>query len=55
MLHALYLLGIAAFAASGVFAAHRADMDPFGGLVLALRPAAIFRDLHLPRLRRVPG
>ncbi|MFE2475958.1 TRIC cation channel family protein [Streptomyces sp. NPDC059389] len=39
MLHALYLLGIAAFAASGVLAAHRADMDPF-------------RDLHLPRLQR---
>lgn len=39
MLHALYLLGIAAFAASGVLAAHRAGMDPFGGLVLAFAAA----------------
>ncbi|WP_406365371.1 TRIC cation channel family protein [Streptomyces sp. NBC_01546] len=114
MLHALYLLGVAAFAASGVLAAHRANMDPFAvlilavltgvtgevvrdvlcgefpplllreevyataalagaaaylglhragtadtlnivisaGLVFALRTAAIFRDLHLPRLQR---
>ncbi|MFA7768865.1 TRIC cation channel family protein [Streptomyces sp. NRRL S-448] len=116
MLHALYLLGTAAFAASGVLAAHRAAMDPFAVLVLAvltgvagevirdvlcgefpplllreevyataafagaaaflalhrtdapdtvaiavsaalvfaLRLAAIFGDLHLPRLRRAP-
>ncbi|MFG2233116.1 TRIC cation channel family protein [Streptomyces sp. NPDC048723] len=39
MLHALYLLGTAAFAASGVLAAHRAAMDPFGGLVLAFAAA----------------
>ncbi|MFF4601342.1 trimeric intracellular cation channel family protein [Streptomyces sp. NPDC001339] len=35
MLHVLYLVGISAFAASGVLAAYRANMDPFGGLVLA--------------------
>src|SRR5207248_460514 len=35
MLHLLYLVGVAAFAASGVLAAYRANMDPFGGLVLA--------------------
>ncbi|WP_351231064.1 TRIC cation channel family protein [Streptomyces sp. NPDC002133] len=35
MLHALCLVGIAAFTASGVLAAHRSRMDPFGGLVLA--------------------
>ncbi|WP_030384793.1 trimeric intracellular cation channel family protein [Streptomyces sp. NRRL S-241] len=52
MLHALYLLGIAAFAASGVLAAHRADMDPFGGLVLAFAAAisgGTLRDLVLDR------
>ncbi|MFF4851573.1 trimeric intracellular cation channel family protein [Streptomyces sp. NPDC001194] len=52
MLHALYLLGIAAFAASGVLAAHRADMDPFGGLVLAFAAAisgGTLRDLLLDR------
>lgn len=40
MLRALYLVGVAAFAASGVLAAHRARMDPFGGLVLTYRPAS---------------
>lgn len=35
MLHVLYLIGVSAFAASGVLAAYRANMDPFGGLVLA--------------------
>ncbi|WP_327256706.1 trimeric intracellular cation channel family protein [Streptomyces sp. NBC_01244] len=52
MLHALYLLGIAAFAASGVLAAHRADMDPFGGLVLAFAASisgGTLRDLILDR------
>ncbi|MFE7095828.1 trimeric intracellular cation channel family protein [Streptomyces erythrochromogenes] len=52
MLHALYLLGIAAFAASGVLAAHRAGMDPFGGLVLAFAAAisgGTLRDLILGR------
>ncbi|MEV0989060.1 trimeric intracellular cation channel family protein [Streptomyces sp. NPDC049949] len=52
MLHALYLLGIAAFAASGVLAAHRANMDPFGGLVLAFAAAisgGTLRDLVLDR------
>lgn len=52
MLHALYLLGIAAFAASGVLAAHRANMDPFGGLVLAFAAAisgGTLRDLILDR------
>lgn len=52
MLHALYLLGIAAFAASGVLAAHRAGMDPFGGLVLAFAAAisgGTLRDLVLGR------
>uniref|UniRef100_A0AAU2K006 Trimeric intracellular cation channel family protein n=1 Tax=Streptomyces sp. NBC_00049 TaxID=2903617 RepID=A0AAU2K006_9ACTN len=52
MLHALYLLGIAAFAASGVLAAHRAGMDPFGGLVLAFAAAlsgGTLRDLILDR------
>ncbi|MFI5762534.1 MULTISPECIES: trimeric intracellular cation channel family protein [unclassified Streptomyces] len=52
MLHALYLLGIAAFAASGVLAAHRANMDPFGGLVLAFAASisgGTLRDLILGR------
>lgn len=52
MLHALYLLGIAAFAASGVLAAHRAAMDPFGGLVLGFAAAisgGTLRDLILDR------
>ncbi|MFF4318118.1 trimeric intracellular cation channel family protein [Streptomyces sp. NPDC001568] len=52
MLHALYLLGIAAFAASGVLAAHRANMDPFGGFVLAFAAAisgGTLRDLILDR------
>ncbi|MFI8263166.1 MULTISPECIES: trimeric intracellular cation channel family protein [unclassified Streptomyces] len=52
MLHALYLLGIAAFAASGVLAAHRAGMDPFGGMVLAFAAAisgGTLRDLLLDR------
>ncbi|MFD7665752.1 trimeric intracellular cation channel family protein [Streptomyces sp. NPDC059788] len=39
MLHVLYLVGISAFAASGVLAAYRANMDPFGGLVLAFAAA----------------
>ncbi|MFJ6758791.1 trimeric intracellular cation channel family protein [Streptomyces sp. NPDC091273] len=52
MLHALYLLGTASFAASGVLAAHRARMDPFGGLVLAFAAAVSGgtpRDLVLDR------
>ncbi|MFJ1565940.1 TRIC cation channel family protein [Streptomyces erythrochromogenes] len=44
MLYALYLLGTAAFAVSGVPDAHRAGMDPFGGLVLAF--AAAYLVLH---------
>ncbi|MEU8551009.1 trimeric intracellular cation channel family protein [Streptomyces roseoverticillatus] len=52
MLHVLYLTGIAAFAASGVLAAHRARLDPFGGLVLAFAAAisgGTLRDLILGR------
>ncbi|MBB5914054.1 putative membrane protein YeiH [Nocardia transvalensis] len=52
MLHVLYLVGIAAFAASGVLAAHRADMDPFGGLALAFAAAisgGTLRDVILDR------
>ncbi|GGR08399.1 trimeric intracellular cation channel family protein [Streptomyces netropsis] len=52
MLHVLYLIGIAAFAASGVMAAHRADLDPFGGLVLAFAASVsggTLRDLILDR------
>ncbi|MFG2616605.1 trimeric intracellular cation channel family protein [Streptomyces sp. NPDC048507] len=52
MLHALYLLGIAAFAASGVLAAHRAAMDAFGGFVLAFAASisgGTLRDLILGR------
>ncbi|MEV7725243.1 trimeric intracellular cation channel family protein [Streptomyces sp. NPDC087917] len=52
MPHALYLLGIAAFAASGVLAAHRANMDPFGGFVLAFAASisgGTLRDLILDR------
>ncbi|MFJ7204173.1 trimeric intracellular cation channel family protein [Streptomyces sp. NPDC098789] len=52
MLHALYLLGISAFAASGVLAAHRANMDPFGGFVLAFAASisgGTLRDLILDR------
>ncbi|WP_280385082.1 trimeric intracellular cation channel family protein [Nocardia wallacei] len=52
MLHALYLVGIAAFAASGVLAAYRADMDPFGGLALAFAASisgGTLRDLILDR------
>ncbi|MBW1598238.1 trimeric intracellular cation channel family protein [Streptomyces sp. JJ38] len=52
MLHVLYLVGVAAFAASGVLAAHRANMDPFGGLVLAFAAGVsggTLRDLILDR------
>lgn len=52
MLYALYLIGVSAFAASGVLAAHRANMDPFGGLVLAYAAAVsggTLRDLILDR------
>ncbi|KOG88154.1 membrane protein [Streptomyces varsoviensis] len=52
MLHVLYLVGVSAFAASGVLAAHRANMDPFGGLVLAFAAAisgGTLRDLILDR------
>lgn len=52
MLHVLYLVGVSAFAASGVLAAHRANMDPFGGLVLAFAAAVsggTLRDLVLDR------
>ncbi|GGS11870.1 membrane protein [Streptomyces aureoverticillatus] len=52
MMHTLYLVGIAAFAASGVLAAHRARMDPFGGLVLAFVASisgGTLRDLILDR------
>ncbi|MFE5870347.1 trimeric intracellular cation channel family protein [Streptomyces roseifaciens] len=52
MLHLLYPAGIAAFAASGVLAAHRARLDPFGGLVLAFAAAisgGTLRDLILDR------
>ncbi|WP_234365898.1 trimeric intracellular cation channel family protein [Streptomyces albireticuli] len=52
MLHVLYLVGIAAFAASGVLAAHRARLDPFGGLVLAFAASisgGTLRDLVLDR------
>ncbi|WP_234323745.1 trimeric intracellular cation channel family protein [Streptomyces sp. NRRL F-2580] len=52
MLHALHLLGTAAFAVSGVLAAHRARMDPFGGMVLAFAApisGGTLRDLVLDR------
>ncbi|MGK5627931.1 trimeric intracellular cation channel family protein [Streptomyces sp. URMC 123] len=52
MLHVLYLVGVSAFAASGVLAAHRANMDPFGGVVLAFAAAisgGTLRDLILDR------
>ncbi|WP_310723917.1 trimeric intracellular cation channel family protein [Streptomyces sp. N2A] len=52
MLHVLYLAGVAAFAASGVLAAYRANMDPFGGLVLAFAASisgGTMRDLILDR------
>ncbi len=52
MLHVLYLAGVAAFAASGVLAAYRANMDPFGGLVLAFAASisgGTLRDLILDR------
>lgn len=52
MLHVLYLVGIAAFAASGVLAAYRADMDPFGGLALAFAASisgGTLRELILGR------
>ncbi|MEE1927374.1 trimeric intracellular cation channel family protein [Streptomyces sp. TRM 70351] len=52
MLHVLYLVGVGAFAASGVLAAHRANMDPFGGLVLAFAAAVsggTLRDVILNR------
>ncbi|MDG4862533.1 trimeric intracellular cation channel family protein [Streptomyces sp. T-3] len=52
MLHVLYLIGVASFAASGVLAAHRANMDPFGGLVLAFAASisgGTLRDLILDR------
>lgn len=52
MLHVLYLVGVAAFAASGVLAAYRANMDPFGGLVLAFAASisgGTLRDLILNR------
>ncbi|MFJ8311854.1 MULTISPECIES: trimeric intracellular cation channel family protein [unclassified Streptomyces] len=52
MLHVLYLIGVAAFAASGVLAAHRANMDPFGGLVLGFAASVsggTLRDLILGR------
>ncbi|MGW2552893.1 trimeric intracellular cation channel family protein [Streptomyces sp. NPDC001635] len=35
LLRQLYLIGVAAFAAGGVLAAHRARLDPFGGIVVA--------------------
>ncbi|MFC5720618.1 trimeric intracellular cation channel family protein [Streptomyces gamaensis] len=52
MLHVFYLVGIAAFAASGVLAAHKARLDPFGGLVLAFAASVsggTLRDLILDR------
>ncbi len=52
MLHVLYLVGVAAFAASGVLAAYRADMDPFGGLALAFAASisgGTLRDVILGR------
>ncbi|MFD9568553.1 trimeric intracellular cation channel family protein [Streptomyces sp. NPDC059982] len=52
MPHALHLLGIAAFAASGVLVAQRADMNAFGGFVLAFAASisgGTLRDLILGR------
>lgn len=52
ILHVLYLVGIAAFAASGVLAAHEAKMDFFGGLVLAFAASisgGTLRDVLLDR------
>lgn len=48
----MYLIGISAFAASGVLAAHRANMDLFGGLTLAFVASisgGTIRDLILDR------
>ncbi|MFJ3978231.1 TRIC cation channel family protein [Streptomyces sp. NPDC090021] len=50
------LAGAAAYLGlRGAGAPDPAAITVAAGLVLALRLAAIFRDLHLPRLRRVPG
>ncbi|MEU4269511.1 trimeric intracellular cation channel family protein [Streptomyces sp. NPDC026092] len=52
MLRILYLVGVSSFAVSGVLAAHRARLDPFGGLVLALAASVsggTLRDLILDR------
>ncbi|UGY95239.1 trimeric intracellular cation channel family protein [Streptomyces gobiensis] len=52
MLHVVFLVGVSAFAASGVLAAHRANMDPFGGLMLAFIAAmsgGTLRELILNR------
>ncbi|MFJ9416375.1 trimeric intracellular cation channel family protein [Streptomyces sp. NPDC101227] len=54
MLHVLYLIGVAAFAASGVLAAYRANMDPFGGLVLAFAASISGGTLRDTILNRQP-
>ncbi|MEU9113716.1 trimeric intracellular cation channel family protein [Streptomyces sp. NPDC048483] len=54
MLHVLYLVGVAAFAASGVLAAYRANMDPFGGLVLAFAASISGGTLRDTILNRAP-
>ncbi|ARF57528.1 trimeric intracellular cation channel family protein [Streptomyces gilvosporeus] len=54
MLHLLYLVGVAAFAASGVLAAYRANMDPFGGLVLAFAASVSGGTLRDTILNRTP-
>lgn len=50
--HVLYLIGLAAFAASGVLAAHEARLDAFGGIILAFATAVsggTVRDVLLGR------
>lgn len=52
VLHILYLIGVGAFAISGVLAAHKANMDPFGAIVLAILAGlggGTTRDLLLNR------
>ncbi len=52
ILYVLYLVGVSAFAVSGVLAAKRANMDPFGAIVLAYLAGlagGTTRDLILDR------
>ncbi len=52
VLHVLYLIGVGAFAVSGVLAAHKANLDPFGAIVLGFLAGlggGTTRDLLLDR------